>query len=115
MLTIFVFKWPLVMLSGRESTESDKRRKTKRNTWKKKQSEKKDSYIPWPSSQLSREALSNRREELRQKSKRFYWRHKQTKNWQSDDEAEEQSTSQLKVKLPILKKDRFKKNHTEGP
>lgn len=55
--------------------------------------------------------MNNRREELRQKSKRFYWRHKQTNNRQSDDEAEEQSTSQLKVKLPILKKDRFRKTY----
>lgn len=70
---------------------------------------KRNAYIP--SSQLSQEALNNRREELRQKSKRFYWRHKQTKNRQSDDEAEEQSTSQLKVKLPILKKDRFRKTY----
>lgn len=47
----------------------------KENTWKRKQSEKRDSYVP--SSYLSKEALNNRREELRQKSKRFYWRHKQ--------------------------------------
>lgn len=30
LLASFVFRWPLVMLSGRGSTESVKRRKTKR-------------------------------------------------------------------------------------
>lgn len=41
--------------------------------------------------------------------KKVYWRYKQLNNKQSDDEVEEQLILQLKVKLLILKKDRFRK------
>lgn len=62
-------------LSNAEEVQRASKGGKQREYLEKEAKRKRDSYVP--SSYLSKEALNNRREELRQKSKRFYWRHKQ--------------------------------------
>lgn len=75
----------------------------KENTWKRKQSEKEIHMFHLAIYQKKRWTTEEKSYDRNQKG--FIGG---TNNRQSDDEAEEQSTSQLKVK-PILKKDWFRK------
>lgn len=88
----------------REYRERQKE-ENKENTWKRKQSEKEIHMFHLAIYQKKRWTTEEKNYDRNQKG--FIGG---TNNRQSDDEAEEQSTSQLKVK-PILKKDWFRKTY----